>query len=181
MYCFEVNEHKILILPILGMLKDIDNLMNYLGKIDDGIWFQAIRFKEVYSLKHLLHSIIIGVRRFLKGENISKKLHMEILLPLAGTRQIREALHVLKPQKGELVLALFIGLDTAQEKVLQIADKILEDLGFVKRGIQEFVNADCKLCKIINESMLNATLGKTLHEKLEKNIMMLSSLTYMKM
>jgi len=181
MYYFDVNGHKILVLPILGMLENIDNLMNYLGKIEDNIWFQAIRFKEVYSLRHLLHSIIIGVRRFLKGESISKKLHMEILLPLAGTRQIRDALHVLKPQKGEPILALFIGLNVTQNKLLQIADRIMENLGFIKQNLQEFVNADCKLRKMINENMLNATLGKTLHEKSEKNIMMMSSLIYMKM
>mgnify|MGYP000394961237 CR=1 FL=1 len=181
MYYFDVDGHKILVLPILGVLEDIGNLMNYLGEIDDNIWFQAIRFKEVYSLKHLLHSVIIGVRRFLKGENISKKLHMEILLPLAGTRQIREALYVLKPQKGEPILALFIGLNVTQNKLLQIANRVMENLGFIRRSLQEFVNADCKLCKMINENMLNATLGKTLHEKLEKNIIMMSSLTYMKM
>ncbi len=180
-FTFKVLNKEVTVYLAFGRVGNLEKALKMIGQVRKNLWFQIIKFKEIYSLNHLLHSIIIATEKFLQKQSISRNLHVELLLPLAGTRQIGEAISKLSPEKGELVVLVLVGVGVNMNCLGRVAESLMNDISFIKEEQLKFVNKECLLCKSVSEKMLNATLGKSAHERLEKNIFMLAALTYMKM
>ena len=69
---------------------------------------QAVNFRSVYSVGHILGAVAIALQALEDGILIANTLETEILLRLAGTNQISEAIRRagVKPGSGAFVIAL---------------------------------------------------------------------------
>ncbi len=63
--------------------------------------FQIMNSEYIFYPEQLISAVKNALRSFERGENISNKLRVEILLYLSGRRQIREAISLLGYEGGE--------------------------------------------------------------------------------
>jgi len=60
---------------------------------------QLVKPERVFGKKHVLHCILLTEKAFSTGKNVASSRSLELLLRLAGDRQIRRALRELRPKK----------------------------------------------------------------------------------
>jgi len=88
-------------------IKDfISNLKNF--SIQQRVAAQALYAPFVYGQEHVISAVEHAVRSFCNSTNTSNSLNMEILLYVAGCRQIRDAIDTLGIRSGEPMVVVAV-------------------------------------------------------------------------
>jgi len=77
-------------------VEDLDVFVTQLGEIGDehGVAIQALDARYIVDREHLQRAVELADRAFERGDNIAEDRAVEILLYVAGTRQISRALEL---------------------------------------------------------------------------------------
>ena len=95
---------------------------------------QLVNPSKVHGRKHLVHCIFLTVEAFKRKENIASDQELELLVRLAGTKQIKDAIKLLGP-KDKAVLVVFgenakkCFLDSLEQLAAKELDESLEKIG----------------------------------------------------
>jgi tRNA threonylcarbamoyladenosine modification (KEOPS) complex Cgi121 subunit len=125
---FQINNHDIRHLEILHSSIDINNIENYLKRIEKeerekNMKISFIPNKYLYSMDHLLFATFITENRFVDKINISNSFNTEMLLVLSNAKdQINKIDNELYLKKGE------------NKKIFVL---LLSKKGISKKGIEE--------------------------------------------
>lgn len=184
-YVFTINNENINVLieyVEIESKEQINSIINVIGEWEKSFWIQIIDYQSVFSIRHVLFSAYIALKKYIRNETITEKPHIELLVLLAGTRQIREAIKK-------------VGLKEHSKKAIVIIQAINEDSKYLHNKFKEIIttyrlkpldikeftaNANCSLCTKISFEELEATLGASFEEKLEKNLFMRTITSYLK-
>lgn len=105
---------------------DLDSFLNELGDIEEGYEAVVQGFDARYlaSQRHIISAVEKARRAFHQGENVAEELGMEIMLYVAGTRQIDVATEAgLKKGEQDAVFVVLGGDEGADERVRELVDE----------------------------------------------------------
>lgn len=102
-----------------------------------GECLQLVRADRVHGKKHLLHCILLTEKAFSEGTNLANKKNMELLLRLAGTDQVKEAVNALAPEKEALLVVFGEGSVERYEKALNELNALEFEGSFNDEGLKE--------------------------------------------
>lgn len=71
-----------------------------------GCHVQLVDPEKVFGEKHLVHCILLASKVFKEKNNVASTPELELLVRLAGTKQIKNAIRLLKP-RDKAVLVVF--------------------------------------------------------------------------
>ncbi len=152
---FKINNHDIRILEILYSSIDINNIENYLKRIEreekeKNLKISFIPNKYLYSLNHLLFATYITENRFVDQINISTSFNTEMLLVLSDAKdqinKINKELYLVEGKnKNKEVFVLLLSDKEIKEKDIDSIKKELnltiisdENIKFNKKEALEF-------------------------------------------
>ncbi|MHC1573214.1 MAG: KEOPS complex subunit Cgi121 [Candidatus Syntropharchaeales archaeon] len=117
-------------------IKDVKYLMNEISKLeqDHNLTIQIVGAAFVAGEGHVISAVKKAIRSMDAGEAIASSLSLEILLYLAGTRNISKALKIGVKEGRSDVVVLIIG-DTIEDG---IKEKVFELLSFEPSAIASF-------------------------------------------
>ncbi len=109
-------------------VKDVDALLEKVRRVVSGdVEVQFFDAGLVASWQHLFFAALNALKAFRNGENISKRLAVEILLYASAQRQIRKATEVLGIKPGLKEVAVLVVGDQADQVVgaLEAIERLL--------------------------------------------------------
>ena len=118
-----------------------------------GVWIQFLPCEYVVSRRVVEISVILAIRDFLRGENIAKKLNLEIALRFFARTQVSEVIEILRCTLSQNVVLVIvckceprevlrelmdsrIVLEVKEQEVEGNIDKILAIYGFDRRAVE---------------------------------------------
>ena len=171
---FQINNHDARILEILYSSIDINNIENYLKRIENeekkkNLKISFIPNKYIYSINHLLFATYITENRFIDKINVSNSFNTEMLLVLSGARdqinKINKELYLVEGKnKNKEVFVLLLSEKGTSKKDIETIKKELsiriisdEKIKFNKKEVLEFykVNEPDAENKIIERMALS--------------------------
>ena len=115
-------------------IADVESFLEDLNKLSEitSTEIVALAANSVYSWRVLLRATAAALRAFKRGRNIARKLSLEVMLNLSGSRQIREAIKECGLRKGAssiviLIIARDPSLCTKVHDLLVTKYKLVED------------------------------------------------------
>jgi len=111
---------------VVSPLRPDDVLKVVKGK--GGIICQIFDYLAVASWRHLLHASILALKALREGRMLARDLGIEILLYVAGERQIREAISkvgIKEDSRG--IVILYFARD--REEAERLFDEVVKELG----------------------------------------------------
>ncbi len=91
-----------------------------------GLATQLADWRAVASSLHVLQASALAYKAFKEGRMVSKSLGMELLLYLAGERQIREAIAKVGAREGRVVVVCLAG---SEEEATRNLSEVVRKLG----------------------------------------------------
>lgn len=148
-------------------------LLEVLGELEEkyGATVAVVKSKVALSARRLLIACEQAVKRYCKGRAIAKKLSIEILLNIAATRQIRDALEAVAAEPRDDSAALLL-VAKSEDKLRALLEEVLEIIrGSVDEGVLEprgaVVEELRRIYRVAREE-LEATYARSPLEALEK-------------
>jgi len=182
---YKENQRKIMIaiVPVrIGKETEIEDLIRNIGKVEEGLWFQLVNAKATFSLKHLVFSSYVSLKKYLSHESLTRNPHIELLMVLAGTRQIGNAVNIAGISKDtKEAFLIVLSVNKERSYISEIIESYIKkhSLNVNKELIKTF-NMKAPLAIKITTEELKSTTGASYAEKLEKNIMLKSLSVYFK-
>ena len=100
------------ILGFKGFVEDVPSILDIVNSLRDnccdGCLIQLLDADGVAGYDHVLHGVRQAVLSFERGNNLANDLGVEILVRIAGTRQISEAFNILGLHPGEMNLCIVL-------------------------------------------------------------------------
>ncbi|MEM0057448.1 MAG: KEOPS complex subunit Cgi121 [Candidatus Bathyarchaeia archaeon] len=109
-------------------IEDVEILLEKARKaLGDDVEVQFFDAGFVASWQHLYFAALNALKAFKNGENISKRLAVEVLLYASAQRQIRKATEVLGLKRGTMEVAVLVIGESAEqvEGALNAASRLL--------------------------------------------------------
>lgn len=130
---------------------------------------------------HLATAVEYAVRAFVNCRNVARRLHVEVMLFAAATREISKALKLFEPRTDAGLLAL-AGIGSSAEEALEAirrVAKLVEGLNLAPPApslirIEEVIHAFR-----ITEEELGATYAADRREAVEKNVLTRMAVEYL--
>jgi len=182
---YEEDQRKFIIAIVpIRMSKEtkVENLIRDIGRVEEELWLQLVNAKAVFSLKHLIFSSYVSLRKCLSHESLTKNPHIELLMVLTGTRQIGNAVSIAGISKNTMEAFLVVlSVDKEKSRINEIIGNFIKkhNLNFDKE-LMKILNMKAPLATKITTKELKSTTGVSYIEKLEKNIMLKSLSVYFK-
>ena len=161
---------------------EIEELIRDIGKVEEGLWFQLVNAKAVFSLKHLVFSSYASLKKYLSRESLTRNPHIELLMVLTGARQIGNAVNMAGISKDtKKAYLIVLSVNKERNYISEIIESYVKkhSLNVDKELIKTF-NMKAPLATKITTEELKSTTGTSYAEKLEKNIMLKSLSVYFK-
>lgn len=137
-------------------VKDLDSFLNELEEIEGryGAVVQGFDARYLASSQHLVSAVRKAERSFKQGRNVADGLGMEIMLYVAGTRQIDVATEIgLEEGRQDAVFVVLEGDNGAVESVRELVD-----VGGITYGDREiltgFYDITCEELEAVGEDKL---------------------------
>lgn len=170
---YKVDKFEYVILCV--SLEDRNRIPNIIDEWNRrGCWVQFIPACLTISAKSIILATRLALRDFIRGNNIARKLSLEIGLRFLARTQVREVLEILK----SIVDICYWMIIVSKRNVKSIMEQIIDQKRIrVKDSSSCISRADLGLiAKVykINEDMLEEickTRGLSRHEALERIIM----------
>lgn len=167
----------------IGSKANINEIIKSLGQIENDLWVQLVNTYAVFSIKHLLLSSYISLKKYLSRELITQTPHIELLVTLTANKQIKEALKL--AGISEMVKEAFLvilAVNKSVEHVIEILKFFIKKHGLREKDISKFTyNMESPLIRNITSKELESTIGLSNTEKIEKNVLMKTSSIYLKL
>lgn len=100
------------ILGFKGFVEDVPSTLDVVNSLRDnccdGCLIQLLDADGVAGYEHALHGVNQAILSFERGNNLANDLGVEILIRIAGTRQISEAFNVLGLRPGKMNLCIIL-------------------------------------------------------------------------
>ena len=163
--------------------RSLSPLLEILGELEEkyGAAVAIIKPAIALSARRLLIACEQAVRRYYEGRAIAKKLSIEILLNIAATRQIRDALEVAAAEPADDSAALAL-VAKGESELRALLDEILEVTGgsVDEEMLAPRETAVEELLEIyrVSEEELEVTYASSLLEALEKVLISRTAMLY---
>ena len=127
---------KIITLPARGRITDIDKIVKDLDRLGRKfkVMIQLFNYDLIFSKLHVVSAVEHAVRSFQQNQNATSTLSLEVLLYIAGERQIHKAI-----------------------KKVGITDKINDSIIVIAGDIKDISGYDGKLSNTLIDSVLATT------------------------
>jgi len=157
-------------------------LLEAVGELEEkyGASIAVLKAEAAFSARRLLIACEQAIERYYRKENIARKLSIEILLNVAATRQIREALEIAAAEPGDSTAVLAIvardrsSLESLLSEALEIVGGEIDDSLLESRASFERL---AELYEISREE-LEATYASNTAEALEKILISRTAVLY---
>jgi len=162
---------------------NIDKIIRSLGQVENNLWIQLVNAYAVFSIKHLLLSSYISLKKYLNKELITQNPHIELLVTLTANRQIKEALRLAGiSETAKEVFLVVLAVNKPVKHVIEVLKFFIENHGLKEKDISKFTyNMKAPLIRNITDKELKSTIGLSNTEKIEKNVLMKVSSVYLKL
>jgi KEOPS complex subunit Cgi121 len=149
------EEFNIQIAGFKSKITDYNELLNKISKSNNGCTIQLMNAEGIAGREHVAHAAIHAIKSFLRKENISNSLGLEICVRTSGQRQISQALKILGITNGNIRLCVV---------AIDCDDKIMRTLGNLLGERDDMVlEAEVdKLKKIYNITEIQATTAESI-------------------
>jgi tRNA threonylcarbamoyladenosine modification (KEOPS) complex Cgi121 subunit len=140
---------------------DLRNIFDKILSKNNDIVIQCINPKGIAGIKHIYHAVRLTLRAFQRNRSRSKNLSVELLLYLAGRRQINESLKFLG-LTSNMQHILIIAISNSKKEVYDSVNNLIltlgEELPLTFLGKEKISNPKYIIDIFsINEEELNAT------------------------
>lgn len=176
------KEYLVYICPIKNCIK-LGYYLNNVTELEEKMGASIIIVrKELTPFKRFLQiACANALNRFFSKKSIAKKLSIEILLNIAGTRQIKDAIERVVPVKEELE-ALAMVISPKKRDPLEVAKRLRDILecGDVCYEFQVDKSLFEKIIEIysISEEEIMCTYANDIFEALEKCLISRTAMLY---
>ncbi len=166
----------------VGKEVNINKIIKSLGQVEDNLWVQLVNTYAVFSIKHLLLSSYISLKKYLNKELITQNPHIELLVTLTAKRQIKEALRLAGiSETVKEVFLVVLAVNKPVKHVIEVLKFFIENHGLKEKDISKFTyNMEAPLICNITSKEIESTIGLSSTEKIEKNVLMKVSSVYLK-
>lgn len=167
-FTVEIDGKKYNILTFTANIKC--DVIDLIGKYNDGlnVIVQVVPEDLTVSHRHLAIATYYAIRGHIRGRNIAKTPHLEVLLYLYGTRQITKVIHEL----NKCVSSRYSIVIASTQNPEEILSKMIESGEVEVLSFEGSLNSSCRLCRF-GKGELTSFYGSEV-EALEKALILRS-------